>query len=225
MGSVAARTVIPGSLGSMVSTSVDSRAMSDREALVALYNATGGANWRCNGNWLTEKPVGQWHGVTADRAGRVTRLSLEENNLAGALPPEVGNLGSLEQVFLDANNLTGAIPPELGRLARLDWLGLSGNKLSGAIPPQLGNLGSLEGLGLGDNNLTGAIPPELGKLGSLQDLWLGENNLTGAIPPELGNLGSLVWLGARRQQTYGVPCLWNWAICTTLRLCPFKTTS
>ena len=40
----------------MVSTSVDSRAMRDREALVALYNATGGANWRSNGNWLTEEP-------------------------------------------------------------------------------------------------------------------------------------------------------------------------
>ena len=106
-----------------------SRDMRDREALAALYNATGGANWRSNGNWLTEKPVGQWHGVTTDRAGRVTRLSLEDNNLAGELPPEVGNLGSLEQVFLDANSLTGAIPPELGRLARLDWLGLSGNKL------------------------------------------------------------------------------------------------
>ena len=194
MGSLAP-TLIPGGVGSLVSTGVNYQALRDREALVALYNGTGGANWRSNTNWLTEWPVGQWHGVTTDRAGRVTRLSLEENNLAGALPPEFGNLGSLEQVFLDANELTGAIPPELGRLARLDWLGLSGNKLSGAIPPELGNLAGLEGLGLGGNNLTGTIPPELGKLGSLQDLWLGENNLTGAIPPELGNLGRLAWLG------------------------------
>ena len=147
MGSVAP-TLIPGSLGSLVSTGMNGRAMRDRDALAALYNATGGANWRSNRNWLTEKPVGQWHGVTTDRAGRVTRLSLEDNNLAGDLPPEVGNLGRLEQVFLDANSLTGAIPPELGRLARLDWLGLSGNELSGVIPPELGNLGSLEGLGL-----------------------------------------------------------------------------
>ena len=57
MGSVAP-TLIPGSLGSMVSTGVNGRAMRDREALVALYNATGGANWRSNGNWLTESRSG-----------------------------------------------------------------------------------------------------------------------------------------------------------------------
>ena len=169
--------------------------MRDRDALVALYCVTGGMNWRSNRNWLAEKPVGQWHGVTTDRAGRVTGLDLGENNLRGVIPPEIGNLGSLEQVFLDGNELTGAIPPELGSLARLDWLGLSGNELTGAIPPQLGSLSSLVALGLGDNNLTGAIPRELGRLGSLQDLWLGANNLTGVIPPELGNLRSLVWLG------------------------------
>ena len=169
--------------------------MRDRDALVALYCVTGGMNWRSNRNWLAEKPAGQWHGVTTDRAGRVTGLDLEENNLRGVIPPEIGNLDSLEQVFLDGNELTGAIPPELGNLADLEWLGLSGNELSGTIPLELGNLGSLEGLGLGDNNLTGAIPRELGNLDSLQSLWLGRNNLTGAIPRELGNLGSLDWLG------------------------------
>ena len=82
-----APTAIPGGAGSLVSAGANHRAMRDREALVALYYGTGGANWRGNGNWLTEEPLGQWHGVTADRAGRVTRLSLEDNNLAGELPP------------------------------------------------------------------------------------------------------------------------------------------
>ena len=104
--------------------------MNDRAALVALYYGTGGTNWRCNRNWLTEVPLAEWHGVTTDRAGRITRLSLEENNLAGTIPPGLGSLGSLEQVFLDANRLTGVIPPQLGCLARLDWLGLSGNELT-----------------------------------------------------------------------------------------------
>ena len=38
----------------------------DRGALVAIYNATGGPNWRLNTNWLTDAPVGEWHGVSAD---------------------------------------------------------------------------------------------------------------------------------------------------------------
>ena len=37
---------------------------SDRAALVALYNATGGASWRFSTNWLSDRPLGAWHGVT-----------------------------------------------------------------------------------------------------------------------------------------------------------------
>ena len=35
----------------------------DREALVALYNATGGPNWDGNNNWLSDVPSGEWEGV------------------------------------------------------------------------------------------------------------------------------------------------------------------
>ena len=46
----------------------------DREALIALYNATGGPNWSNNTNWLSDAPLDQWHGVTTDGTGRVARL-------------------------------------------------------------------------------------------------------------------------------------------------------
>ena len=48
----------------------------DREALVALYNATGGANWTDNTNWVTNTPVGQWYGVITDASSRVTEINL-----------------------------------------------------------------------------------------------------------------------------------------------------
>ena len=38
----------------------------DRAALTALYNATGGANWGNNTNWLSDGPLGEWYGVTTD---------------------------------------------------------------------------------------------------------------------------------------------------------------
>ena len=41
-------------------------AETDREALVALYNATDGANWPRNENWLSDVPLGEWQGVTTD---------------------------------------------------------------------------------------------------------------------------------------------------------------
>ena len=42
---------------------------SDRDALVALYNATDGANWKNSENWLSDAPIGEWHGVTTDTNG------------------------------------------------------------------------------------------------------------------------------------------------------------
>ena len=55
----------------------------DREALVALYSTTGGPNWVSNDNWLSDRPTGEWQGVTTDSNGRVTELSLHGNQLSG----------------------------------------------------------------------------------------------------------------------------------------------
>ncbi len=166
----------------------------DREALVALYNATNGSGWTDKTNWLSDRPLGEWYGVTANAQDRVTRLVLDNNNLTGAIPSELGNLASLEVLALWYNNLTGTIPAELGDLANLQSLFLSHNNLTGAIPSELGNLANLETLVISHNNLTGAIPSELGNLANLETLVISHNNLTGAIPSELGNLANLTGL-------------------------------
>ena len=163
----------------------------DRVALVALYNATDGANWLKSANWLTDEPLIFWHGVETDSTGSVISLNLEDNQLSGELPPELGNLTNLTKLGLDGNRLTGTIPPELGRLTNLTILWLDHNQLSGTIPPELGLLSNLELLELARNRLTGAIPPELGNLTNLVWLGLAVNQLTGAIPPELGRLSNL----------------------------------
>ena len=171
----------------------------DWRALVALYEATDGANWSENANWSnvdtmpTAEELDAWYGVTVSN-GRVTGLSLSGNQLTGPVPPELGNLASLELLSLDDNELTGPVPPELGNLASLEELSLSGNQLTGPVPPELGKLSSLEWLHLSGNQLTGPVPPELGKLSSLEWLHLSGNQLTGPVPPELGKLSSLEWL-------------------------------
>ena len=37
-------------------------------------------------NWLTDAPLGEWHGVTTDAGGRVTVLYLDDNGLSGLDP-------------------------------------------------------------------------------------------------------------------------------------------
>ena len=158
----------------------------DRAALVALYNATDGANWEISTNWLTDRPIGEWHGVTVDGDGRVTKLGLAQNQLSGPIPAELGRLTNLKLLWLFGNQLSGPIPAELGGLTNLSDLLLSGNQLSGPIPAELGDLTNLSDLLLSGNQLSGPIPAELGDLTNLEGLWLSGNQLSGPIPAELG---------------------------------------
>ena len=163
----------------------------DRAALVTLYNATAGANWTNNTNWLSNEALSEWYGVDTDATGRVTELHLWSNELSGTIPAELGSLTNLQKLELHDNNLSGEIPAELGALTSLQSLYLHDNELSGTIPAELGNLTSLQELYLNQNELSGTIPAELGDLTNLVGLYLNQNGLSGTIPAELGNLTSL----------------------------------
>ena len=84
-------------------------AETDREALVALYNATEGEDWIFSNNWLSDAPLGEWKGVTTNTDGRVTRLDLSRNDLTGEIPPELGSLSNLEVLGLSYNKLSGCV--------------------------------------------------------------------------------------------------------------------
>ena len=179
---------------------------SDRAALIALYDATGGANWTNRTNWRSNAPIGQWHGVTTDDGGRVTQLLLRENNLNGPIPAAVGNLTGLVRLDFQGNQLSGSIPGSLGNLSNLEQLRLYDNQLSGSVPTWLGNLSNLQWLNLRTNGFTDGIPAELGRLSNLTYLNLGANDLTGTIPSDLGNLSNLQWLILRTNGfTDGIP--------------------
>ena len=164
-------------------------AMTERDALIALYNATDGANWTDNTNWLGgEGTECTWFGITChDDEKNVRHLSLRNNNLSGPIPPELGNLERLQSLQLSANPLTGEIPPEPGNLVTVNSVFIGDTQLTGEIPPELGNLINMRTFHLNNNQLTGPIPPELGNLATVRDLVLTGNQLT-RIPPELGNL-------------------------------------
>ncbi len=178
--------------GGAASIDVTINVTADRAALVALYNATGGADWTNNTNWLSNEGLSEWHGVTTNADGRVTALRLVANELSGGIPAELwANLTNLQVLSLSINTLSGEIPAELGNLTNLQILSLSANTLSGESPAELGNLTNLGGLDLLRNTLSGEIPAELGTLTNLQLLYLHSNLLSGEIPEELGDLTNL----------------------------------
>ena len=172
---------------------------------MAFYDAMTGDHWTSNQGWTRDNvDLDEWHGVKTDPSGRVVlELVLEENELFGTLPPELGDLANLQKLDLSGNQLQGEIPPELGNLSSLVDLDLGQNQLRGEIPWELGDLIFLEVLVLAANRLDGEIPPVLGDLTRLRTLDLRQNQLRGEIPPELGNLSALETLFLQENQLEG----------------------
>ena len=196
-------------------TATPSPASKDRDALVKFYEAMNGAEWRNQSNWLSDEPLGEWHGVTTDDEGRVTELVINENGLSGSLPAEmvdltelmvlelerneisgglpswIADMSKLRVVDLDENDLSDPLPRELSTLVELEVLSLFSNRLNGEIPAELGHLTNLIVLDLGSNDLIGEIPVQLGELRELRILRLEDNRMEGELPSVIGNLHHL----------------------------------
>lgn len=132
----------------------------EKEALIALYEATGGENWTDNTNWCSDKPLEEWYGV-GFWGGHVRYLSLGSNNLSGQIPEQLAELPALYYLNLSFNQLSGTIPSFIGNLTSLEYLDLSDNELTGNLPVSMAALNSLENINLCGNRLNGVIPDEI----------------------------------------------------------------
>jgi Leucine-rich repeat (LRR) protein len=103
--------------------------------LEALYKATSGNNWINDDNWLSDKPVCEWYGVTCNENGYVIELNLADNNLTGEILSEIQSLRFLQRLYLSRNYLT-SLPPEVGQLSSLQVLDLWNNNFT-SLPPGL----------------------------------------------------------------------------------------
>ncbi|XP_068919366.1 leucine-rich repeat and calponin homology domain-containing protein 4 isoform X5 [Petaurus breviceps papuanus] len=89
----------------------------------------------------------------------LTYLNLSRNQLL-SLPPYICQLPL--RVLIVSNNKLGALPPDIGALGSLRQLDVSSNELQ-SLPLQLGNLHSLRDLNVRRNQLS-TLPDELGDL-------------------------------------------------------------
>ncbi len=141
----------------------------DKNALIALYNATDGDNW--SSSWNLTDPPQFWFGVKTTNAlinGEerllVTGLDLSFRRLSGNIPSELGNLKDLKSLNLSNNSLSGAVPTELGNLTLLETLELERNQLEGEIPSTLFSQHETlySNINLSFNKLSGTLPLSLG---------------------------------------------------------------
>jgi len=181
-----------------------------RYTLMVLYFSMSGDHWINKDGYGTDRHECDWYGTRCIRKEAVARIQLENNNLVGKLPQEIGFLSQLREIsfrfnrisgsipttigllkylqinMLDENNLSGTIPEEIGNCPSLTRLLVRVNRLSGTIPSSLGSLRSLGHLSLRGNQLSGTIPSSFSELKLLHILSLNKNKLTGTIPAELG---------------------------------------
>lgn len=186
----------------------------EREALIALYNATGGDNWNNNENWCSNKPIRDWYGVTCNFDGYVSQLWLNNNNLVGDIPPEIGVFTCMNTIKFDKNQIT-SIPSEIDNLTSLGIFTLSSNPIT-SLPDEIGNMTNLINLDLSNTNIS-SLPTGFENLTNIQAIYadnckfesfpialcnipglgvirLKNNQMSGEIPEEIGNLTNLIEL-------------------------------
>eukprot|EP00538_Stauroneis_constricta_P011368 CAMPEP_0119549614 /NCGR_PEP_ID=MMETSP1352-20130426/3272_1 /TAXON_ID=265584 /ORGANISM="Stauroneis constricta, Strain CCMP1120" /LENGTH=675 /DNA_ID=CAMNT_0007595209 /DNA_START=143 /DNA_END=2167 /DNA_ORIENTATION=+ len=120
-------------------------------------------------------------------------LYVNNNQMTGTIPNNIGVLSQLVQFRASNNALRGTIPRSMGTMSRLALLDLSNNKIGGSIPDITASLYALEELLLNDNLLVGNLPPNMlmGKNFDLTKMLLHNNKLAGPIPSSVNNLFKL----------------------------------
>ena len=195
----------------------------ERDALIALYNALDGDNWKNNENWCSEKPLNEWFGIITDEKGCVIELNVPfDNNAKGEIPQAIAQLGNLKRLYLSGMDISGVLPRDIFQITSLenilinclkmepvDLKGIGAlkklkslflNKVSGGLPEEIGFLTELQNLTLRSAGLDGIIPETVGNLKQLTSLDLRYNTLRGVIPASIGeltNLSSLLLMGNR----------------------------
>lgn len=182
----------------------------DSLALVAIYNAADGANWKDSRKWTLTEPIDTWPGVKLNEEGRIVELNIingtvttEEweipavlaelselstlqivgSKLKGEIPEFLYDMTSLAKIRFNTNNLTGALSDKIGQLSELTELYLNGNKeLGGSIPATIGQLKKLENINIAQTAIGGAIPEALAECTALKNFMAYSNQLSGEIP-------------------------------------------
>ncbi|HRE59386.1 MAG TPA: hypothetical protein PLW09_16370 [Candidatus Kapabacteria bacterium] len=120
----------------------------DSLALIDIFNEANGKNWNYPTNWLSNKPISEWEGVTTE----FDFMDTQEERVVG--------LG----LYVQLSNGNGVLSKSIGKLSKLRWFHSSGNRISGQIPDEITQLSELNDLTIVSNDITGSIPANIGNL-------------------------------------------------------------
>ncbi|KAL6203764.1 hypothetical protein ACLB2K_027463 [Fragaria x ananassa] len=169
-------------------------------------------------NW-TSGDCCRWEGISCNRGGSVTHLSLPSKGLklkGGDFPSSsLENLTRLTHLNLSHNSLDGSIEPSSGFFLSLSHLeqarnltsfNVSNNTLLGSIPSSvcLNSSPFIRLLDFSFNNFNGSISQGIGECSQLKVFRAGNNNLSGLLPQDIYSATTLEEVAIPFNSIYGV---------------------
>jgi len=164
-----------------------------RYALATIFYGFDEPNLLLSQGWLSGKPECEWQPMLEcdTRTGTtVYRLDLGGNDLAGALPKEMGILKDVTYVDLSVNLLDRDVSEVIGGWTHLEELRLSSNNFE-SLPSSLNDWKALNYLDISSNEIEGPIPESLALSTQLVYLDISSNDFDGTISSVFGNMTSL----------------------------------
>lgn len=146
-----------------------------RAYLIKFFESTGGENWKDNTNWLSDRPISEWYGLSvSENTGELFTIKLEDNNLVGVLPDGFSILLTSRIIRLNNNVLNGELPKDFDRMVEPMLLNMSYNNLTGSIPSNVCD--SRVTLNIKYNRLSGVLPECMRRIRHPQQEGYGFDN-------------------------------------------------
>jgi len=155
------------------------------------FNSPAAPNWYWDVTSLKILDIDECEllGPFPDELGNLTMLEALDmtwNKIEGMIPSTLKNLCSLQAVYLARNNIGSDVADLIERLPNCSWnslqeLHLIGTNITGTTLKSVLNLTALRTLSLHQNHLSGSVPVEIGTLKYLTELYIGGNSLSGVI--------------------------------------------
>ena len=160
-------------------------------ALMKIYDAMDGPNWKITNKWDLSKPLKDWEWVKWYQDTGELELYFEGDfGLKGELPDCFDELTALRVLYIQRESgVTGTLPPSFSKLTNLHSLSLAFTSMT-SLPDLFEGLPLQRALISGNKLMGGPLPESLGSSPDLVDLCVGENAFTGKVPDSWARLGT-----------------------------------
>ena len=166
-----------------------------KRALMQIYDAMDGPNWKITQKWDMSQHLDNWQGVGWNKNTNELALYFQGDfGLKGEFPDCFDDLPELYIFFVQKEpGVTGTLPPSFGRLKNLSSFTFNFTSIT-SLPDIFGELPLVYVMVSGNELMTGQLPETLGGSSELAYIYIGGNAFTGTVPDSWAQLGTKLQL-------------------------------